>query len=99
MTNKHPTESICLWAKAIADNPATQKTPTLGRTFSYSRHTATDGTIRWRLFRRSTVDRRIFMSTVVSRDIPAAARALRRARNDLRERVDAYDLEMMGMAA
>ena len=77
----------------------TNKRPTESRRFSFGRSVSEDGLITWRLFRRSSVNNRLFLSIVMGRDRSKAAHALRHARMALRERVDAYDLEMMGIAA
>lgn len=77
----------------------THKRPAESRRFSFGRSVSEDGLIMWRLFRRSSVNNRLFLSIVMGRDRAKAAHALRHARMALRERVDAYDLEMMGMAA
>ena len=77
----------------------THKRPTESRRFSFGRSVSEDGLIMWRLFRRSSVNNRLFLSLVMGRDRAKAAHALRHARMALRERVDAYDLEMMGIAA
>lgn len=75
------------------------KHPTESRRFSFGRSVPEDGLITWRLFRRSSVNNRLFLSIVISRDRGKASHALRHERMALRERVDAYDLEMMGIAA
>lgn len=77
----------------------TNKHPTESRRFSFGRSVSEEGLITWRLFRRSSVNNRLFLSVVMGRDRTKAAHALRHARMSLRERVDAYDLEMLGVAA
>ena len=77
----------------------TNKHPTESRRFSFGRSVSEDGLITWRLFRRSSVNNRLFLSIIMGRDRAKSAHALRNARMSLRERVDAYDLELMGVAA
>jgi hypothetical protein len=67
-----------------------------GRT-SFGRVVSDDGVVTWRLFRKSSVDRRLFQQEVTARDRRAAACALWRSRRDLRDRVDDYDLRLMGL--
>ena len=57
-------------------------------------------TVMYRLWRRSSVDRRWFnvSATFTESDSPRdIANQLRRQRVKLRDRVDAYDLELMGV--
>ena len=77
----------------------TNKHPTESRRFSFGRIVSEDGLITWRLFRRSSVNNRLFLSLVMGKDRGKASHALRQARMALRERVDAYDLSLIGVEA
>lgn len=77
----------------------THKRPAESRRFSFGRSVSEDGLIMWRLFRRSSVNNRLFLSIVMGRDRGKASHALRHARTALREIVDRYDLERMGLTA
>ena len=60
------------------------------------------GIAEWRLYRRSSVDRRVHLERVVARGGMTRAQCatrLRAARLELRDRVDAYDLSLMGLAS
>jgi hypothetical protein len=82
--------------------PLTRKSPTKSEGFSWGRFPMGDtGVVSYRLFRRdhrgSLHMRRLdFNRTHTRADI---ARALKRARKALRDKVDEIDLEAMGVAA
>lgn len=82
-------------------NKSKHKAPAQGRRFSF--HRAVDDYGRptcWRLFRRSSVNNAVHMSIVSATaggDRSQWAAALWRARRALRDKVDAIDLDLLGV--
>ena len=76
------------------------KRPAKSATTSYARQVDADGRLTgWRLFRRSSVDRRVFIRTspAIGQCRSAHARQLWIDRQVLRAVVDKYDLEKLGV--
>ena len=77
------------------------KPPTQGRRFSFHRAVDDRGhPTCWRLYRRSSVNNAVHMFVVgtgAAGDRAQWAAALWRARRALRDKVDAIDLELMGV--
>lgn len=81
--------------------PAKPKRPAKSAATSYARHVDADGKLTgWRLFRRSSVDRRLFHKDVQACPFlnpQSMARDLLVARTTLRATVDHYDLIKLGL--
>lgn len=81
----------------------THKPPAQGRRFSFLRMVDANGRPTcWRLYRRSSVTNAVHMFVVgtgAAGDRAQWAAALWRARRALRDKVDAIDLELLGVTA
>ncbi|WP_226426576.1 hypothetical protein [Xanthomonas sp. MWU16-30325] len=80
----------------------TRRAPKRNGGFSWGRFPTSDGAvITWRMFRRDhTSALHMHALTFTAKDEPAyVAKQLRRARRQLRDRVDEIDLSAMGVAA